>query len=264
MAKRNVGGKRATSGNWSAGLSNKAIQAQQTTDANTQVDTTTQAGDFGESYEDFLKMTEDQKADAIEKAIAQPIPSHLSDTDFQRMLYNLDFNDKPDLVADAKLDAMNGTELFRTVNNVYDSANDLHYSPTDIAKQIQRGTTTRTSDTGGSMYGRGIYFADSYRGSAGYGNYYDDITKTAIVRAKLNSNAKVINYYTASSGASREISNGTKLGKLLSKCDSASRPSIYAVVKGYNVINDTGYYNVLNRKAITMSKDVKATSSKGW
>ena len=53
---------------------------------------------------------------------------------------------------------------------------------------------------------------------------------------------------------------------MLSKCDRASQSSIYALVKGHNIVdNGSGYYVILNRKAITMSKDIKASQyGKGW
>ena len=82
--------------------------------------------------------------------------------------------------------------------------------------------------------------------------------KTAQIRCKLNSNAKVISYNSAVNGVSSEISKGTKLGKVLKKCDRQSQSSIYALAKGYNVITSGGgYYNVLNRNAVTMSNGIK-------
>ena len=82
------------------------------------------------------------------------------------------------------------------------------------------------------------------------------------MRAKLNNNAKVIDSAKAKFGAKQEIASGSKLGKVLSKCDSESRPSVYAMSKGYNVISSGhGYYNILNRNAMTMSSDVKAKGS---
>lgn len=251
MAKGSRGGQRGISA--SASLSSLNQQA-----STPQIDDTTKAGSFDKEYDDFTKMTEDERIDAITQVIQEDVPAHLSNTDFQKVVYNLGFNDKPDLVDDSKLDSMNGTELYRTINGIYDSRNDINYTPTDIAQQIQMGSTTRTSDNGGSAYGRGIYFADSYNDSAGYGNKNNDITKTAMIRAKLNSNANVMDYYTATRGARSEINSGSKLGKMLAKCDSASQSSIYALVKGANVVNNgTGYYVILNRKAVTMSKDIK-------
>ena len=207
----------------------------------------------------LLIMINDEKADFISASIKNDVPDHLAKNDFQRFVYNSGLNEKPQIVDDATLDTMTGTEIFRTVNSVYDRQNDLSYTGEQIAKQVMGGRYTRVSDNGGSVYGRGIYFADSYSSSTSYGSTRGDSKKTAVMRGKLNSNAKVINYYTASQGASKEISSGSKLGRVLRKTDSDSQVSIYAMAKGYNVISSGhGYLNVLNRNAITMSKDVKA------
>lgn len=224
-----------------------------------QIDDTQVADAFSTDYNTFMAMTDDEKADFIATNIQSGVPDHLAQNDFQRFVYNSGLNDRPNVVDDATLDTMTGTEMFRTVNNVYDRKNDISYNADQIAKQVQAGRVTRVSDNGGSAYGRGIYFADNYRDSAyDYGNTSGNVKKTAVMRAKLNSNAKVIDYYTAKNDAYKEISKGTKLGNTLRKCDSASIPSIYAMAKGYNVISSgVGYLNVLNRNAITMSKDIK-------
>ena len=228
-----------------------------------QADDTTQAQPMGASYSEFMGMTDDEKADFIDRAISQDVPVFLADNDFQKFTYNSKMNDKPQLVDDAVLDSMNGTEVFRTVNNVYDRRTDISYKADEIAAQVTRGSVTRVSDTGGSVYGRGIYFADSYSSSTVYGNTRGNIQKTAVIRAKLNSNAKVISYSQATSGLSREIASGSKLGKSLSRMDKKSAASVYALAKGYNVISSGhGYLNILNRNAVTMSKTVKAASNK--
>ena len=254
MAKGSRGGQRA-GGALSAGGGSLLQQNQQ--NQQPQVDDTQKASDFSTDYNTFMAMDDDSKADVISNAVKQGVPDHLSQTDFQKFIYNSGLNDKPDVVDDATLNKMNGTELFRTVNNVYDRQNDISYSADQIAKQVMAGRVTRTSDNGGSVYGRGIYFADNKRDSSAYGNTRGNVKKTAIIRGKLNSNAKIINYNKASSGASQEIAKGTKLGKALAKCDRASQASIYAMSKGYNVLTSGhGYYNILNRNAVTMSKSI--------
>lgn len=256
MAKGSRGGQRA-GGSLSGGASLQQQQTQPQQQQQVQVDDTQQASAFSTDYNTFMAMSDDEKADVISNAVSQGVPVHLSQTDFQKFIYNSGLNDKPDVVDDATLDSMTGTEIFRTVNRVYDRQNDISYTADQIARQVMAGRVTRTSDTGGSVYGRGIYFADNKSESARYGNSRGDVKKTAIMRGKLNSNAKVINYNTALSGASAEIRSGSKLGKALAKCDSNSRVSIYAMSKGYNVIRSGhGYMNVLNRNAITMSKTI--------
>lgn len=224
-----------------------------------QIDDTQVASSFSADYNTFMAMTDDEKADFIATNIKSGVPAHLAQNDFQRFVYNSGLNEKPDVVDDATLNTMTGTELFRTVNNVYDRQNDISYNADQIAKQVMAGRVTRVSDNGGSAYGRGIYFADDYRESAyGYGNSSGNVKKTAVMRAKLNNNAKVIGYSQAVNGARQEMSSGSKLGKVLSKCDHASVASIYAMSKGYNVISSgSGYLNILNRNAMTMSKDIK-------
>lgn len=261
MAKGSRGGKRTASAGGStvsAATLNANAQSQQP-----QTDTTQQAQAFSTNYNNFMAMTDDQKAQAILNLASQDVPANLANNSFQKFTYNMGLNDKPQLVDDSVLDSMNGTELFRTVNNVYDRSSDTNWSADTIASQIQRGSVTRVSDNGGSAYGRGIYFADDYTESSYYGNSKGNIKTTAVVRAKLNSNAKVITYRKAYNGVSQEISSGSKLGKALAKCDHASQVSIYAVAKGYNVIyNQNNYYNILSRNAVTMSKTIKAGSSK--
>lgn len=263
-----MGGRGATSSSGGIGLgafgiSGGGANAQQ----DIQVDDTQVASAFSADYDAFMAMSDDDKADFITANIKQGVPAHLAQNDFQRFVYNSGLSEKPDVVDDATLNTMTGTEIFRTVNNVYDRKNDISYNADQIAKQVMAGRVTRVSDNGGSVYGRGIYFADNYGSSTSYGNTTGNVKKTAVVRGKLNNNAKVINYYNADTGVTKEIKSGSKLGKVLSKCDSDSRVSIYAMSKGYNVISSGhGYLNVLNRNAITMSSSVKASNgySGGW
>ena len=267
MAKGNRGGQRGTASPGStvrlSAATPNATQQSQAQNQQPQVDTTQQAQAFSTSYNNFMAMTDDQKADAISKLASQGVPANLADNDFQRFTFNLGLNDKPQLVDDSVLDTMNGTELFRTVNSVNDTTNRMKWNADDIASQVQRGSVTRVSDSGGSAYGRGIYFADNYGDSRSYGGVSGNIKKTAVVRCKLNSNAKIITHSKACAGVRDEINSGSKLGKVLSKCDRASQSSIYAMAKGYNVIHSGhSYYNILSRNAVTMSKTIKAGSNK--
>lgn len=262
------GASSASSSGGSSGLSSGATITSQnnnvTSNSEAQADDTQQAQAMGASYDAFMKMSDDEKADYIEQAIAKPVPVFLADVAFQRFTFNSNMNDKPQLVDDATLDKMNGTELFRTVNEAKDKRNRIVWGADDIAKQVMGGSVTRCSDAGGSVHGRGIYFANTYSGSvSGYGNSRGDIKKTAVMRAKLNSNARIIDSYTASTNATKEIRSHSKLGKALAKMDTASATSMWALSKGYNVItNGYDYINVLNRNAITMSKTIKPASSR--
>lgn len=259
MAKGSRGGKRGLAGGGTA-IGNGVAAAD------VQIDDTQQAQAMGASYDQFQAMSDDEKADFIDSVASQPVPVFLSDSAFQKFTYNSGMNDTPQLVDDSVLDGMGGTELYRTVNATYNSSIDIGYRADEIAAQIQRGSITRYSDSGGSAYGRGLYFADDYSSSANwYGNTTGNVQRTAVVRCKLNGNARTIDYTRARRGLATEIASGSKLGKSLAKInrtDDESAVSLYALSKGYNVISSGhGYFNVLNRNAVTMSKDIHAKGS---
>ncbi len=256
-----MGGRGSSSGRSRSGggaVVTPPIQQQPQVD-NTKTNSVIEQGDFSK----FMSATDDQKADMIMKLTKQAVPVFLANNDFQKLIFGMGMNDKPKVISDSQLDKIKGQELFRTVNNVRDAKNGITYDADMIAGQIVNGKVTRVSDSGGSAYGRGIYFANSYRESALYGNTSGNIRATAVVRAKLDANAKTISHSSASAGVSKEINSGSKLGKALAKCDSYSRVSIYALSKGYDVLTSGhGYYNVLTRKSLVMSSDIKARSSK--
>ncbi len=209
-------------------------------------------------FSKFMSSTDDQKAAMIDTLRHEDVPAFLANNDFQRLTYSIGGDDKPTLVSDAKLKTMSGTEIYRTVNSVRDTKNGITYSADMIAAQVQKGSVTRVSDTGGSFYGRGIYFADNYRDSIAYGNVSGKVSSTAVIKGKITSSAKVVSYSKATSMLRAEINSGSKLGKAISKCDSASQVSIYAYSKGYDVIQSGTYMNVLSRKNIAVSDKVKA------
>lgn len=243
-----------------SGASQTASQATQSVSA-PQVDTTQQASPLSSQYDSFVQMNDDQKADAIAAAVSKDIPDHLNkNSDYQRLIYNLGMNDKPTVVDDNTFNAMSGNTIYRTVDAVYDRQTDISFTAPQIAKQVQAGKITRVSSDSKAYYGDGIYFAGSTYGSTGYGSTRGDINKTCMMKAKLNSNAKIINYRDAVSGVQNEIASGSKLGQQLRKCKSTSQASIYALSKGYNVIYDRNadYYNVINRGALTMSSTISA------
>lgn len=211
------------------------------------------------SYDAFRQMTDDQKADVILQARHTQVPVFLAQNDLQKVLYGLKLNDKPTLVDDSVLDSMPGTDLYRTINATNDHANRIKYTAMDIASQTIKGSVTRVSNTGGSVHGRGIYFADSYHGSTVYGNRSGSINQTAVVRAKLSSTARTISENSAQSGLSREISSGSKLGKALSKIGYQDQTAVYALAKGYDaIVARNGYHVIINRSALIASKDIKA------
>jgi hypothetical protein len=210
-------------------------------------------------YDAFKKMTDDQKADAILKAANTQVPVFLAQNDLQKVLYGLKLNDKPTLVDDSVLDTLPGKELFRTVNASVNQQYRMKFSAVDVAKQTIQGTVTRVSDTGGSVHGRGIYFADSYHGSTAYGNTRGNANKTAVVRVKLSPTAKTISTHAAAAGVSAEMASGSKLGKALSRIGSTDRTAVWSLAKGYDVmVANNGYHVVINRSSLVASKTINA------
>lgn len=215
------------------------------------------------TVDEFDKMSIDEKADVIAEAISKDVPDFFNDNSFERLAYNLEGIDgKPAIADDSSLDSMKGTELFRTVNDTYDRKNDVNYTAKQIYNQIAKGTNTRASNSGGSAYGRGLYFAHTYTGSTAYAG---SPGKSLVMRAKITS-GKGINAYTASSNAASEIARGTKLGKVLAKCDSTSRSAIWARANGYSYMDDgyNDYYVVIDRRCLTMSSKTKQPTGRTW
>ena len=214
------------------------------------------------SYDAFRKMTDDQKADVIMQARNTQVPVFLAQNDLQKIMYGLKLNDKPTLVDDSVLDSTPGKELFRTVNATNDHANRIKYTATDVANQVIRGSVTRVSDTGGSVHGRGIYFADNYSSSVSYGNSRGNINQTAVIRVKLSPKAKTESTTAAARGVTKEINSGSKLGKALSKIGHQDQTAVWALAKGYDaMVGGYGYHVIINRSSLIASKDIKSVGN---
>lgn len=210
---------------------------------------------------DYASMSDDDFADYLSDVHGMDIPRHLNDDDFNRFTYKANVNGKPQIVADdstvRQIAGQNGNPiLYRTVNAVYDSQRDVGFSAPDIANQTLNSRLQRSGD---GIYGQGFYFADSKGDSTAYGRTRNNVNKTCYMTATLNSYANRIGYNTLHSMFSREINSGSSLGKRLRRFDSQSALSIYALKKGYNVIDcGNGYWNILDRSALTVSKNFHA------
>ena len=222
-------------------------------------DTTPQGG---VPFSDFKNMTDDEKADVVTAALSTGTPMFLDDSGLQRFAYYTGMSDKPTVVSDSQLDQMKGVSLYRTVNDSYNSSTDIGYTATDICKQISTGDFTMYSDSGGSAYGKGIYFADDYADSSWYGNGRGSKT----MRAKVTG-GKMISGSQASANYQNALNKGDKLAIACSKADRSSASNLYNLCTGVDVIKNgsTGnaYYVVLNRGALSVSSTVKDTKRGG-
>lgn len=216
----------------------------------------------GIPFSSFENMADDQKADVISQALSTGVPMFLDDSGIQRFAYFTGMSDKPTVVPDAQLDKIQGTTLYRTVYDGYNKNTDIGYTGNDIVKQIRNGDFTMYSDSGGSVHGKAIYFADNYIDSINYGWGQKN---PIVTRAKITSN-KVISENKLRSDYNSAVNRGDKLAVACSKADGASARNLYALAKGYDVVQDnsTGYNMILNRRALTMSDTVKPAKGNSW
>lgn len=208
----------------------------------------------GVPFKQFEQMTDDQKANVVSQALQQGVPAFLDQSDMQRFAYFTGMSDKPQIVTESQLNNMRGYSLWRSVHDSYNRSTDIGYTKEDIADQLMRGDYTNYSDSGGSAYGKALYF-DVQKGSYGSGSGY------AIMHAKLNPNARIISDSRADTMYSQAVRNGDKLALACSKADGNSARNLYCLAKGYDVIQEGygrngGYHMVLNRRALIMSSQL--------
>lgn len=209
----------------------------------------------GVPYSDFQNMTDDEKADVITDALGVGTPLFLDDSGLQKFAYFTGMSDKPKTVTDAQLDGMQGQELFRTVNDAYNRSTDIGYTSNDIVKQIRDGDFTMYSDSGGSVHGKAIYFADNYADSSYYGNRGSN---PLTMRAKVTG-GQTISESRLDTQYRNALRSGDKLALACSNADHGSARNLYGLAKGYSVVTAGNYYMVLNRGALTVSDTAKKT-----
>lgn len=216
----------------------------------------------GVAFSDFEAMTDDEKADVVSKALGVGVPMFLDDSGIQRFAYFTGMSDKPTVVSDTQLDQASGVELFRTMNNAYNSSIDIGYTSKDIAKQISEGDFTMYSDSGGSAHGKAIYFASNYYDSSVYGS---SSKSPVTMRAKITG-GNTISESTLSTKYNNALSRGDKLAMACSKAGGSSARNLYGLAKGYDAVTPdrySSYYMVLNRRCLTVSSTVKNTNIGG-
>ncbi len=214
----------------------------------------------GVAFSDFESMTDDEKADVIDKALKTGVPMFLEDSGMQRFAYFTGMSDKPKEVTDAQLNTLPGTELFRTMNNAYNPRTDIGYTSRDIADQIAHGDFTMYSDSGGSAHGRAIYFADNYGDAAVYGRSGQS---PVTMRAKLSGNG--ISEGALSRQYNNALARGDKLARACSRAGGTDAANLYGLAKGYDYkkADYGGYHMIFNRRCLTVSSTVKNTKLNG-
>lgn len=217
----------------------------------------------GVAFSDFENMTDDQKADVVDQAMKSGVPMFLEDSPMQRFAYFTGMSDKPTVVSDSQLNGISGEDIYRTVNDAYNSRLDLGYTSRDIARQIMEGDFTMYSDSGGSAYGKAIYFSNNYNGSAAYGNSNKHaVTMRAKITGKSISESSLDRMY------SNALSRGDKLARACSRSgnDRKTSRNLYGLAKGYDAMTTSGYdayQMIFNRRGLTCSSTVKPTKYGG-
>ncbi|MBR0315670.1 MAG: hypothetical protein IJQ99_02250 [Synergistaceae bacterium] len=222
----------------------------------------------GVSYEQFFAMSDEDKADFVFNVINNPniiVPDYLDDSVTSKVMYALGMNNKPIVVSDSELDKLPGEDLYRTVYDTPDSS----ISSTEILDQIRHSDYTQLSGSGGSVYGRAIYFATDFERSAMFGI---EETNPVMMRAKINPNAKIIEVHNLSniSTNSRFIKKlQTRIKGDYTKDFSNDWMSLTALANGIDGWklnkNKYDYVMVLNRRALTVSsKSKKVDNEESW
>ena len=210
-------------------------------------------------FSDFEKMTDDQKADVVTKALGVGLPMFLDNSGLQKFAYFTGMSDKPTVVSDSSFDGIKGKTLYRGVHDAYNANTDIGYSSTDIYKQIAHGDYTMYSDSGGSVHGKAIYFGSDFGTAKMYGSGRNPI----IMRAKITG-GRTISESRARSDYQSALRRGDKLALACSNAGYDSAVNLYALAKGYDAI-EGGYTMVLNRRCLTISDQTrKATGRSSW
>lgn len=209
----------------------------------------------GITYDQFMNMSDDQKIQVMTDIINDKkivVPNYLDDSTTTKVMYALGMNNKPTVVSDSKLDALSGEQIFRTVN-------DTGFPPpyaTDITDQFRTGDFTQMSGSGGSAYGRALYFATDFGESQIYG---DGITAT-MMRGKISKKANIV--------TEKKLDNmmkNDKKWKTLPKSAGADDRALYALSHGIDGWKGSGYGKtyrmIVNRGILTMSSQDKDVSN---
>ena len=184
----------------------------------------------------------------------QPNIYYNHDWDTQRLIANMPELNRAPQVVDAKTFAsLPGQTLYRTVNQ------QGNQSATDICGRTMASDVTTI---GAGVFGDGFYFSISKSSSQTfYGEYRNDIRRTATMQVKLNQNARTIDSRSLENMLSNESYSVQQAVRGMSSGGtwggSRSGYMAYALKKGYNVIIRSGStYDIIDRNAATWSNEV--------
>lgn len=209
---------------------------------------------MGVTLADVQAMDDKQLHDFLINVYDVDIPDFLNTHHTQKMVYGLGLNDKPQVIPDVQLQQMinNGAQpIYRSVDDVT-LPGKVHLSGADMHDMLRDGDLTYL---GNGMYGDGLYFSNSLKGSKGYGN--------TTIQGVLSPNARTITEKQLRNEYDNYIKTHPQTRKALgfsAKRGSSWKNSLsqFALIRGYNVITYTHYdgetyYNVIDRSALIVS-----------
>lgn len=214
------------------------------------------------SLQDFSSLPYDDKMDLIEAAMNTPVPAGKPNTVFQQLAEYLGFDvTPPQVVTDAQLNAMPGQNLYRTVKDIGGS------TAVQIATDtLRKADTPFYSDSGGSVYGRGLYFTTDLDGSVPYGR---SASTSRTIRAKLDPNAKVVTRSQLRQDVQKAQAGNNRFARMLNRMSSqADVESVVAAFKGYDAISNSpgmpdNYHTIISRRALVYSSKIKGFDAYG-
>ena len=235
--------------NTNAGADDNQIQIPVQTSSNNNTD---YSSGMEKTIAEIQAMSESEFDSYLKQAQSLDLDGFLPNVDTQRTIFAMGLNGTPNVVDTKTFNSIKGETLYRTVN--WAGGNGVKISAPQILDQMAKSSVNRI---GSGVYGDGHYFADSQRGSNAYGNTRGNAMATSFVRMKLNSNAKIISHTALDRMYRNDNSASARRIKKMSGVagyggGSSNGISIYALRKGYNVIDAGSYKVVIDRSAMTL------------
>ena len=193
----------------------------------------------------------------------------LRPTDTQRFFNQIGWaEDKPTVLDDRAYEAARKAAGAKSLYHTDKPYNTL--STKRMLDQFRTGTQYLS----GGIHGDGTYLAEHSNDSWGYGGGQPTARQQKMF---LNGNAKVADSYTLRQQLNTWAAAHPKAFSALQRMSQGYQPknagwydtdgsiSVFAAMKGYNVLKSGSYYTVLNRKAVTVAKSHKIYSKvKDW
>lgn len=220
----------------------------------------------GVTLADAQQMNDQDLHDLLLAITKQDLPDYMMANNQQRFVYALGINTKP-IVEDDATFAVNSKGQ-KVIYNAQNSVNLSGYTLTadDIHDFLKYGDDTLQQN---GVYGNGIYFSDSRKGSAGYGQRQSK-ARFNPATAKIVTINQLKSEYDAWKKTHPLSQKALGYTKAHNSGYGTNTYSQFALLKGYNVISaNVGggetYYSVLDRSALIYSKSTKNSSgSNTW